>query len=80
MKLSEQLEDSTGRFRVAESCMGLVGCLCVCYAVWTPCWLANGGLWMEQNDTGQSQTVEESGGGLLFRGEERDAVLDVDPG
>ncbi|CAL8260430.1 unnamed protein product [Merluccius merluccius] len=44
MKLVD-LEDSAGRFRVAEACVGLLGCACVCYAVWTPDWFAGGGLW-----------------------------------
>ncbi|CAL8321859.1 unnamed protein product [Gadus morhua 'NCC'] len=75
MKLSERLEDSTDRFRLAESCVGLAGCLCVCYAVWTPCWLAGGGLWMEQNHTGQPQTEEASAEGLLFRAQEAQQVF-----
>ncbi|CAL8359870.1 unnamed protein product [Lota lota] len=69
-------EDSASRFRVAESCVGLVGCVCVCYAVWTPCWLAGAGLWTEGNVTGHSPT-DKSAEGLLFRAQEAQQVFGV---
>uniref|UniRef100_A0A3Q1ESZ2 Si:ch211-256a21.4 n=1 Tax=Acanthochromis polyacanthus TaxID=80966 RepID=A0A3Q1ESZ2_9TELE len=43
--------DSISRFRFAQSCLGLAGCLCVCYAVCTPFWLNGRGLWTEWNNT-----------------------------
>lgn len=46
-----ELDDSISRFRFAQSCLGLVGCLLVCYAVWTPFWLKERGLWAEWNNT-----------------------------
>uniref|UniRef100_A0A3P8W1Y4 Si:ch211-256a21.4 n=1 Tax=Cynoglossus semilaevis TaxID=244447 RepID=A0A3P8W1Y4_CYNSE len=39
------------RFRFTQSCVGLTGCLCVSYAVWTPYWLKGKGLWAEWNRT-----------------------------
>ncbi|XP_028305881.1 uncharacterized protein LOC114465219 [Gouania willdenowi] len=56
MKLLE-LDDSISRFRLAQSCLGLAGCLCVSYSVWTPFWLNNRGLWAEWN---RSRTDQES--------------------
>lgn len=46
-----ELGDSISRFRVSQSCVGLAGCLCVIYAVWTPFWLKDRGLWTPGNDT-----------------------------
>ncbi|XP_026220587.1 uncharacterized protein si:ch211-256a21.4 [Anabas testudineus] len=46
-----ELDDSSSRFRFAQSFLGLVGCLCVSYAVWTPFWLKERGLWEEWNNT-----------------------------
>lgn len=54
MKLPE-LGDNISRFRFAQSCVGLAGCLCVCYAVWTPFWLKEKGLWTEWNNTESDQ-------------------------
>ncbi|XP_039600077.1 uncharacterized protein si:ch211-256a21.4 [Polypterus senegalus] len=34
----------TATFRLAESLLGLVGCVCVVYAVWQPYWLGDEGL------------------------------------
>uniref|UniRef100_A0A3B4UYK6 Si:ch211-256a21.4 n=1 Tax=Seriola dumerili TaxID=41447 RepID=A0A3B4UYK6_SERDU len=45
-----ELGDSISRFRFAQSCVGLAGCLCVCYAVSTPFWLKERGLWAEWNN------------------------------
>ncbi|KAM7414301.1 hypothetical protein PAMA_019222 [Pampus argenteus] len=55
MKVLE-LGDSISRFRFVQCCVGLAGCLCVSYAVWTPCWLKNKGLWTEWNNTNSDQT------------------------
>lgn len=62
-----ELEDSISRFRFAQSCLGLAGCLCVCYAVWTPYWLKDGGLWAEWNNTKSEQTY---GDGSVINGEQ----------
>ncbi|XP_075944984.1 uncharacterized protein LOC142947342 isoform X2 [Anarhichas minor] len=51
-----ELKDSISRFRFSQSCVGLAGCLCVCYAVWTPFWLKERGLWTEWNNTESDQT------------------------
>ncbi|KAM9377882.1 uncharacterized protein KZ484_010173 [Pholidichthys leucotaenia] len=51
-----ELEDSISRFRVAQSCLGLVGCACVSYAVLTPFWLNEEGLWTQWNATDRGQT------------------------
>ncbi|KAL3061789.1 hypothetical protein OYC64_009843 [Pagothenia borchgrevinki] len=51
-----ELGDSTSRFRFSQSCVGLAGCLCVSYAVWTPFWLKERGLWTEWNNTKSDQT------------------------
>ncbi|XP_077452856.1 uncharacterized protein LOC144071531 [Stigmatopora argus] len=50
MKLPE-LKDVTSRFQFIQSCVALSGCLFVSYAVWTPFWLRDGGLWTEWNNT-----------------------------
>ncbi|XP_028814833.1 uncharacterized protein LOC114767332 [Denticeps clupeoides] len=46
--------DPGSRFRVAESCLGLVGCACVIYAVLAPRWMDGQGLWT-QADTSPSE-------------------------
>ncbi|KAF7702197.1 hypothetical protein C0J45_9566 [Silurus meridionalis] len=46
-----ELVDSTSRFRFAESCLGLMGCLCISYAVWTPEWMDGKGLWSTGNES-----------------------------
>ncbi|KAK9516888.1 hypothetical protein VZT92_024796 [Zoarces viviparus] len=51
-----ELKDSISRFRFSQCCVGLAGCLCVCYAVWTPFWLKERGLWTEWNNTESDQT------------------------
>uniref|UniRef100_A0A3Q2EE72 Si:ch211-256a21.4 n=1 Tax=Cyprinodon variegatus TaxID=28743 RepID=A0A3Q2EE72_CYPVA len=38
------------RFRLAQSCLGLTGCLFVCISVCTPYWLKNRGLWTNWNN------------------------------
>lgn len=52
------LDDSISRFRFTQSCVGLTGCLCVSYAVWTPYWLKGKGLWAEWNRTESDLTSE----------------------
>ncbi|XP_041853628.1 uncharacterized protein si:ch211-256a21.4 isoform X2 [Melanotaenia boesemani] len=54
-----ELGDSTSRFRSAQSWLGLTGCLCVCYAVCTPFWLKDKGLWAEWNDSKSDETNNE---------------------
>ncbi|KAM4618483.1 uncharacterized protein ACJ7VT_007863 [Polymixia lowei] len=75
MKVLE-LKDSTARFRFAESCLGLLGCLCVCYAVWTPFWLTDRGLWTEWNNTEPSQAGERTEG-IIFKALEAERVFGV---
>ncbi|XP_034391140.1 uncharacterized protein si:ch211-256a21.4 [Cyclopterus lumpus] len=60
MKMLE-LGDSISRFRFSQSCVGLAGCLCVCYAVCTPFWLKERGLWTEWNNTKSDPTNREEG-------------------
>uniref|UniRef100_A0A3B3C0Z6 Uncharacterized protein n=1 Tax=Oryzias melastigma TaxID=30732 RepID=A0A3B3C0Z6_ORYME len=38
-----ELRDSASRYRFAQSCLGLAGCVFVCYAVSTPFWLNDEG-------------------------------------
>ncbi|XP_068612972.1 uncharacterized protein [Brachionichthys hirsutus] len=45
------LGDCVSRFRFSQACLGLAGCLCVLYAVWTPFWLKERGLWTDWNNT-----------------------------
>lgn len=61
-----ELDDAVSRFRLAQSCLGLVGCLCVCYAVWTPHWLKERGLWSEWNSTISDHSYHE---GTVINGE-----------
>lgn len=56
-----KLDDSISRFRFAQSCVGLAGCLCVCYAIWTPFWLKDRGLWTKWNNTKLDPTNSEDG-------------------
>ncbi|CAM4734170.1 hypothetical protein PO909_021796 [Leuciscus waleckii] len=46
-----ELVDSRSRFRFIESCLGLMGCLCINYAIWTSQWLDDRGLWSSGNET-----------------------------
>ncbi|XP_059190399.1 uncharacterized protein si:ch211-256a21.4 [Centropristis striata] len=73
MKLLE-LGDSISRFRFSQSCVGLVGCLCVCYAVCTPFWLKDRGLWTEWNNTTSDQTSKY---GYIFNALEAERVFGV---
>ncbi|XP_041966439.1 uncharacterized protein si:ch211-256a21.4 [Alosa sapidissima] len=51
------------RFQVIESCVGLLGCLFVMVAVWTPFWLGSQGLWTVVNTTSSDNewTVQDRG-------------------
>ncbi|KAI1904022.1 hypothetical protein AGOR_G00001410 [Albula goreensis] len=46
-----ELDNWGGRFRFGEACVGVLGCLCVAYAVWTPFWLGDAGLWTLGNSS-----------------------------
>lgn len=70
-----ELGDSISRFRFAQSCVGLAGCLCVCYAVWTPFWLKDRGLWAEWNNTTSDQTSHKHG--AVFNAQEAERVFGV---
>lgn len=61
-----ELGDAISRFRFSQSCVGLAGCVCVLYAVLTPFWLKDRGLWAEQNDTRSEQTKHND----IFDGEQ----------
>ncbi|XP_070687470.1 uncharacterized protein [Pempheris klunzingeri] len=74
MKLPE-LGDAISRFRFSQSCVGLAGCLCVCYAVWTPFWLKDRGLWTEWNNTKSDQTNRKDG--TVFSALEAERVFGV---
>ncbi|XP_029289973.1 uncharacterized protein LOC115009847 [Cottoperca gobio] len=74
MKLLE-LGDSISRFRFAQSCVGLAGCLCVCYAVCTPFWMKDRGLWTQCNNTKSDQTNRK--GGNDFNALEAERVFGV---
>lgn len=64
MKLLD-LGDNIGRFRFSQSCVGLAGCLCLSYSVWTPFWLKERGLWAEWNNTVSDQAGHKD----IFNGE-----------
>ncbi|XP_077953730.1 uncharacterized protein LOC120812821 [Gasterosteus aculeatus] len=70
-----ELRDSNSRFRFSQSCVGLAGCLCVCYAVWTPFWLKDRGLWTAGNNTKSDQTSSRDG--ILFNVLEAERVFGV---
>ncbi|XP_038560989.1 uncharacterized protein si:ch211-256a21.4 [Micropterus salmoides] len=72
MKLLE-LGDSISRFRFSLSCVGLAGGLCVCYAVWTPFWLKERGLWTEWNNTQSDQPNHKDG--TFFNAPEAETVF-----
>lgn len=63
-----ELIDSMSRFRFAESCLGLAGCMCISYAVWTSDWLDGKGLWSSGNE---SNPVDSWTQGPAIRGEKR---------
>ncbi|XP_023262453.1 uncharacterized protein LOC111655339 [Seriola lalandi dorsalis] len=70
-----ELGDSISRFRFAQSCVGLAGCLCVCYAVWTPFWLKERGLWAEWNNNTADQDGRKHG--TVFNAQEAERVFGV---
>lgn len=70
-----ELGDSISRFRFSQSCVGLAGCLCVCYAVWTPFWLNDRGLWAQWNNTKTDQITREDG--IVFSALEAERVFGV---
>ncbi|XP_031726230.1 uncharacterized protein LOC116396025 [Anarrhichthys ocellatus] len=70
-----ELKDSISRFRFSQSCVGLVGCLCVCYAVWSPFWLKERGLWTEWNNTESDQTNRKDA--IVFNVLEAERVFGV---
>ncbi|XP_061773655.1 uncharacterized protein LOC133563509 isoform X2 [Nerophis ophidion] len=72
MKLPE-LKDTISRFRFAQSCVGLSGCLCVSYAVWTPFWFKQEGLWRDWNTTKD----DRGGDGVAFDALEAERVFGV---
>ncbi|XP_074534191.1 uncharacterized protein LOC141796819 [Halichoeres trimaculatus] len=74
MKFPE-LGDSISRFRFAQSCVGLAGCLCVCYAVWTPFWLNKKGLWTTSNNTDSDQIIRKDG--TVFNALEAERVFGI---
>lgn len=74
MKFPE-LGDSISRFRFAQSCVGLTGCLCVCYAVWTPFWLNENGLWTGSNNTINDQIIRKDG--TVFNALEAEQVFGI---
>ncbi|XP_015260820.1 PREDICTED: uncharacterized protein LOC107105209 [Cyprinodon variegatus] len=57
-----KLGNTIDRFRLAQSCLGLTGCLFVCISVCTPYWLKNRGLWTNWNNTSSKEdgTTEDT--------------------
>ncbi|XP_057693182.1 uncharacterized protein si:ch211-256a21.4 [Corythoichthys intestinalis] len=72
MKLPE-LKDAASRFRFTQSCVALSGCMFVSYAVWTPFWLRDKGLWTEWNNT----KIDRERDGLIFNALEAERVFGV---
>ncbi|XP_014003793.2 uncharacterized protein [Salmo salar] len=72
MKVLE-VGDSVSWFRLAESCVGLAGCLCVAYSVWTPRWLNDKGLWTN----GDNSTDIDQTRGIIFNALEAEQVFAV---
>ncbi|XP_069557992.1 uncharacterized protein [Brachyistius frenatus] len=70
-----ELGDSISRFRLGQSCLGFAGCLFVCYAVCTPFWLKDRGLWTEWNTTRSDQTNRKDD--LVFSAMEAERVFGV---
>ncbi|XP_027860956.1 uncharacterized protein LOC114136833 [Xiphophorus couchianus] len=50
-----ELRDSISRFRFAQSCLGLTGCVCVCYSICTPHWLKDKRWWLISNNNSSNQ-------------------------
>ncbi|XP_077372068.1 uncharacterized protein LOC144015707 [Festucalex cinctus] len=66
-----ELNDKISRFRFSQCCVGFSGCLCVSYAVWTPFWLKDGGLWTEWNNTKANHDKD----GVIFNALEAERVF-----
>ena len=73
MKVLE-VGDSVSQFRLAESCVGLAGCLCVAYSVWTPRWLNDQGLWSIGNNSTNTDSDGDQTGDIIFNGESRSYI------
>ncbi|RVE72025.1 hypothetical protein OJAV_G00057710 [Oryzias javanicus] len=56
------LRDSDSRYRFAQSCLGLTGCVSVCYAVSTPFWFKDEGLWAKSINNQSDQANSENEG------------------
>ncbi|XP_034144278.1 uncharacterized protein si:ch211-256a21.4 [Esox lucius] len=71
------IEDDLGsRFRFAESCVGLTGCLCVAYSVWSSRWLWDTGLWtLGNNITSTDHDIDQSD--IIFNALEAEQVFAV---
>ncbi|XP_067091380.1 uncharacterized protein si:ch211-256a21.4 [Osmerus mordax] len=78
-ELELELENSGSRYRLAQSTVGLLGCLCVTYSVWSPGWLGDKGLWTHWNATEADQTrpAGQPSEGLFFNVLEAERVFAV---
>ncbi|KAM4734029.1 uncharacterized protein FYW61_007299 [Anableps anableps] len=74
MKFPE-LGDAISRFRFAQSCLGLTGCVCVCYSVCTPFWLKDKGLWTHWNNSDSDQDSHKDD--ITFNALEAERVFGV---
>nr|XP_003201448.1 uncharacterized protein si:ch211-256a21.4 [Danio rerio] len=68
-----ELVDSRSRFRFFESCLGLLGCLCINYAIWTPRWLNDRGLWTGNETRTEDRWTDED----IAKGMEAERVFAV---
>ncbi|KAJ8003009.1 hypothetical protein DPEC_G00164920 [Dallia pectoralis] len=73
MKVIE--EDTGSRFRLAESCVGFTGCLCVTYSVWSSRWLGDEGLWTSRNNV--TNADGDSDPSTIFNASEAEQVFAV---
>ncbi|KAL0968417.1 hypothetical protein UPYG_G00266610 [Umbra pygmaea] len=64
--------DVGSRFRLAESGLGLTGCICVAYSVWTSGWLNDTGLWTRSNNNTNSDQNS-----IIFNALEAEQVFGV---
>lgn len=69
----EEAKALAHRFQVIESCVGLLGCLLVTFAVWAPYWLDSQGLWtvVNTNSSNNEWVILDSDqtGESVFKGE-----------
>lgn len=63
-----ELVDLTSRFRFAESCLGIMGCIFISYAVCMPDWLDGKGLWSRGNESSPDDSQTQ---GHIIQGESR---------